>query len=218
MVAVVVLPKTHAATVDNLGALYHQFRNHLAVFQSLLRLTGSTLESEEAQQFSTASELRCLVIAHSYGEVLSEPDGSPGEHILVLPYLRKILDGHLISECPIRISTLLELDGEERVTHRMGVPLGLLLNEMLLTHITSKLDAPVRKISVSLSPSDDGWLLAVGHSDSLSLVKPALIAGSRLYAEIIRSLVGELGGRLLSSDGELPQYRVLLPERLFLRF
>lgn len=178
--------------------IHHRVKNNLQTIASLLRLQGRRVHSEEAKGALQESVLRISSIALVH-ETLSEDPSDVAEFGEVA---RRI--GRMVGEGLVMPGRGIEI----KVTGSAG-PLGADLATPLAVTLTELLQNAVehafpddRAGTVAVELSRDEHQVGMTVWDDGAGIPEGALEGSRLGLQIVRSLIGELGGRLeIMSDG-----------------
>ena len=169
--------------------IHHRVKNNLQTIASLLRLQSRRLHSEEAKAALQESVLRIGSIALVH-EILSEEPEDVGEFGDIA---RRI--GAMVAEALV----LPEQSIEVKVTGHTGplgaelaTPLAVTLAELLQNAVEHAFpDGRAGTVKVELGREGDEVVVVV-WDDGVGMQQP--LEGSRLGLQIVRSLIGELGG------------------------
>lgn len=178
--------------------IHHRVKNNLQTIASLLRLQGRRLNSSEAKAAIDESVLRISSIALVH-ETLSEDPSDVAEFAEVARRIaRMVADGLVLPDADIAVEvtgTAGALDAD------LATPLAVTLTELLQNAVEHAFDGrECGHVLVKLERSE-GELRLIVNDDGVGLREGAT-EGSRLGLQIVRSLVGELGGVFdIQSDG-----------------
>lgn len=166
--------------MDTVKDIYHQFKNHLAVYKSLLRLKRSSLDNPGEEALLNEMDLRFAAISLVYQQVYQQEVQGALPDVLVEPYLKELFGevAYPPHELNIELKTSLETS---RISSQNCVTLGILSVELILFSCIGP-----DKGGVTFEFEKDGDELI------LSLDSAVDTSGEDWY--MIEALTGQLGG------------------------
>ena len=185
--------------------MHHRVKNNLQTISSLLRLQSRRLESSEARQAieDAVARIRSIALVH---ETLSASTGASQEvdfDEIVRPLVRLVGEGLLSPDRKLR----LEVEGEAGALRaEVATPLAVVLTELLQNAVRHGFpdDNPNMPGTVRVCLRNDGLYLVVEVVDNgvgfRDDGRPDDAAAS-LGLTIVRTLVGEVGGKLSVKSG-----------------
>ncbi|MDQ4025808.1 MAG: PAS domain-containing sensor histidine kinase [Actinomycetota bacterium] len=170
--------------------IHHRVKNNLQTIASLLRLQARRLHSEEAKAALTESVLRVGSIALVH-ETLSEEPSDVAEFGEVARRIARMVGEGLV--LPERHVTIDVRGAAGPLGADLATPLAVVLTELLQNAVEHAFpEGSDGKVTVELARGG-GEVRMVVHDDGVGL-DPAVLEGSRLGLQIVRSLIAELGG------------------------
>lgn len=186
--------------------IHHRVKNNLQTIASLLRLQARRLSSDEAKTALQESVLRISSIALVH-ETLSEDPSDVAEFGEVV---RRI--GRMVGEGLVHPDTKIEITVSGTcgpITADIATPLAVTVTELLQNSVEHAFDGRSKgSIHVTLGRFAD--VITVTVQDDGVGIGPDALYGSRLGLQIVRSLIGELGGTfdVRQLDGTRAEVRV----------
>lgn len=200
--------------MDTPREIYHQVKNHLAVYQSLLRLKRSTLESPGERRVASEMEARFSILTCVYQRIFSE--GHSRGTLAAKPYLEEICETFRLPpwELPLE-SSLSPVDGE-RLTAQAAVPLGLLITELLLNAVLHAFPepSPEDRAELSFNRISDRWELIV--EDNGRGIPGNDSSGDGMGFSLVEALAAQLGGESRREAGMGTRWLLAFPEDLLI--
>jgi two-component system, sensor histidine kinase PdtaS len=190
--------------------IHHRVKNNLQTIASLLRLQSRRLRSEEARLALQESVLRIGSIALVH-ETLSEQPADAAEFGDITRRITRMVSEGLIP--PDRDIGVKVAGATGPLGADLATPLAVIVTE--LVHNAIEHAFPGRTsgtIAVELERGD-GEVVVVVRDDGIGIAEAGLSNG-RLGLQIVRTLVGELGGRFATTTdgGTRAEVRVPLDE------
>ena len=201
--------------MDSPRDIYHQVKNHLAVYQSLLRLKRSTLEEPGQRRLTEDLEARFSILTYVYQRVFREDSQAEGSGSLEAQgFLEEICGGFGLPPWELSLETDLQLEEPLRLHAQSAVPLGLLITELLLNirrHAFPDYSAPAAA-GLSFKGSGEGWILEIWDKGAGC---DSGASDSGIGFSLVEALAQQLGGESRRKDGEGTRWIISLPSSLF---
>jgi two-component system, sensor histidine kinase PdtaS len=187
--------------------IHHRVKNNLQTIASLLRLQGRRLDSEEARAALQESGLRIGSIALVH-ETLSEDLTDVVDFGAVARRISKMMvDGLLLPERHVAVAVT---GSTGTVSSDIATPLAVALTELLQNSLEHAFpDGRTGTVAVQLAQGR-GEISVVVADDGVGMPEGALDR-SRLGLNIVRSLVGELGGSFAMTGGPGTRIELRIP-------
>ena len=183
-----------------LREVYHRVKNNMQVVQSLLRMGGRTMSSEDDRNVIAAAVERVHVMASVHEHLYQSGELA----VLSLPkFLRGIIEGAIAANSDLRNDIQLQMEFDEvPLSIDSAIPLGLLVNELIsncLKHGLPKIRPGTIQISGRLVP---GAVRLVVQDNGQGLPDDFNISRQKsMGLKLVESLARRMGGKVeYSSD------------------
>jgi two-component sensor histidine kinase len=164
------LSKKNEENIILVKEIHHRVKNNLQIIISLLRLQKGDLKSDEAKRHFNEAINRIMVMSLIHKKLYQENEMA---HIEIKPYLNDLsLDVINISNMglPIQFNIESEID---KIGLKTIVPLGLLINELLLNSIKHAFsDKTEGIININILNNHQGVDLKLIYSDNGQWIEP----------------------------------------------
>jgi two-component system, sensor histidine kinase PdtaS len=188
-----------------LREIHHRVKNNLQVVSSLLDLQAMRTRDANVQAIlrSNQSRISSIALVHEWLSLSSNLARiNLGEYIQNLTGI--LVRTYTIE--PNRVTFRTEISGEVELSSNRAVPVGLILNELVLNALRHGLAGEPGEITVSLRITEAQIALVVSDSGERFPVDFDLISPRSLGFQLINSLVQQIDG-ILTVNG-IPNTRI----------